>query len=180
MESPINVTPPASISIFTNCHEGILSRLTALGQINALLEPARQARQLAAQAVEFFDEEIMNHHEDEERELFPAVRKAAVAGRERDEVTAITERLAADHRLLEKQWKALRPSLERIAKGGVEALNGESLEGLLNGYRKHAHFEEANFLPLAERLLSRRDPELAQLGYALHIRHAMKSTKTFT
>jgi hemerythrin-like domain-containing protein len=180
MKSPAKATPPASINTFTECHAGILSRLACLEQINALLDPARQARQLAAEAVRFFDDEIMNHHEDEERELFPAVCKAAAAGNDREEVIAMAQRLTADHRLLERQWKTLRPGLERIAKGGVEGLDEGSLNGLLNGYRKHAHFEEAHFLPLAERLLSRQDPGLAQLGYALHIRHAMKSTRTFT
>ncbi|MDX5445561.1 MAG: hemerythrin domain-containing protein [Zoogloeaceae bacterium] len=180
MTPPDNTTPPASIGVFTDCHAGILSRLDTLEQINSLLEPARQARQFAAKAVAFFDHAIIDHHEDEERELFPAACKAAAAGPERDEVVALTERLTQDHRLLEGQWKALRPALERIAKGGVEALDVELLARLLTGYRNHARFEETQFLPLATRVLSRKDPELAELGYALHIRHAMKSARVFT
>lgn len=180
MTHPDNPTPPPSIGVFTDCHAGILSRLDAIEQINALLEPARQARQSAADAVAFFDHEIINHHEDEERELFPAACKAAAAGPEREQVVALTERLTADHRLLEGQWKALRPALERIAKGGTEAIDAGLLTALLTGYRNHAHFEETRFLPLATRILARQDPELAQLGYALHIRHAMKTVRAFT
>ncbi|HEY8355739.1 MAG TPA: hemerythrin domain-containing protein [Methylophilaceae bacterium] len=173
-------TTPNAIERFADCHTGLLSCLDGLEQLDGLLESARRARRLAAEALAFFDEEIIAHHEDEERELFPAVRKAAATGPERDEVTALVERLTADHRLLEKQWNAIRPGLERIVKGGVESPDTEALTGLLTGYRKHARFEETHFLPLAERILARRDPELAQLGYALHIRRAMRRAPSFT
>lgn len=174
-------TPLAgSLTDFTNCHASIVDYLDPLGEMNTLLAAARLARARAAATLEVFEDMIVNHHEEEERELFPAVCKAAAAGLERDQVVTLTERLTADHRQLEAHWKTIRPGLERIAAGGTEALDLEAVLRLVTGYQTHAHFEETRFLPLAKHILGRHDPELAQLGYALHIRRAMRKTPAFT
>lgn len=175
------MTPPAgSLTDFTNCHASIVEYLDPLGEMNTLLAAARLARERASATVEVFEHMIVNHHEEEERELFPAVCKAATVGPERDQVVTMTQRLAADHRQIEAHWKAIRPGLERIAAGDTEALDLEAVLRLVTGYQTHAHFEETRFLPLASRILQRHDPELAQLGYALHIRRGMKRTPAFT
>lgn len=169
-----------AINLFADCHVGIVSHLDALSSLDQLLDAASRARQIARQALKFFDEMILDHHEDEERELFPTVRKYAAAGTERDTVNALADRLVADHRQLEKQWKALKPQLERIADGEDTAFDAEAAARLIAGYKAHAHFEETRFLPLAEQILGRDDAELARLGYALHIRHARRKTTPFT
>jgi hypothetical protein len=89
------------------------------------------------------------------------------------------ERLVADHRQLEKQWRAIKPQLVRIAAGRDTGLDADATATLIANYKAHAHFEETHFLPLAEKILAREDAELARLGYALHIRHATQNAKTF-
>ena len=172
--------PNDPITSFTDCHEDIIDHLDSLGRLDELLAAATRARAIARDAVAFFDDMIFNHHEEEERDLFPAVRKAATAGTERDEVIALSDRLVADHRLLESQWKKIKPQLERIAAGKGEALDTEAVARLVAGYKAHAHFEETRFLPLSERILGRQSAELAGLGYSLHIRRAQKKTLPFT
>lgn len=167
------------ITSFTDCHSDIVGHLNALEQLESLLAAATRARAIAREAVAFFDDMIFNHHEEEERDLFPTVRKAAAAGPERDEVIALSDRLIADHRLLEGQWKKIKPQLERIAAGKGEALDIETVSRLVAGYKAHAHFEETRFLPLSEKILGRQSAELAGLGYSLHIRRAQKKTLPF-
>lgn len=174
-----HASTPDAMTSFTDCHAGIVGHLDALGELGGLLASAARARHIAQQAVDYFDEMILEHHEDEERELFPAVCRHADAGTERDEVTRMCERLVADHRQLEKQWRGIKPQLARIAAGKDTALDARATADLIANYKAHAHFEETRFLPLAEKVLGREDAELARLGYALHIRHATRDAKPF-
>lgn len=184
MPNPADTHPEtqdhAVMHSFTDCHADIVTHLDSLDTLTGLIDAAARARSIARDTVAFFDDMIVNHHEDEEQQLFPAVRKAARPGTEHEEVVALTERLTADHRQLEAEWKKIRPQLKQIAGGHGEKLDVDAVTRLVIGYKAHAHFEETLFLPLAERILSRQDPELAQLGYALHIRHAINNTPGFT
>ncbi|MCX7693412.1 hemerythrin domain-containing protein [Tepidimonas taiwanensis] len=166
--APTNDQP---IADFSQCHAGILRKLDALAELPALLAPAARAREIAEQSLAFFREAIVEHHEDEERELFPAVLASAAAGAERERVQGLVQRLTEEHRALERLWKQLEGDLKKVAKGQSFALDTAGLEALVAQYRSHACFEEAEFLPLAQAILGRNDNHLAALGLALHMRH---------
>ena len=70
----------APLDNFSECHSGIVRHLNDLDSLVPLLEPARQAHRLAAEAVRFFRASIFEHHNEEEKDLFPAViaRRAAL------------------------------------------------------------------------------------------------------
>ena len=85
----------APIESFAQCHVGIVSHLQELARLPALLEPARQARQIASEMLSFFRSVVFEHHAEEERELFPAVLSSAHKGEERDKVQLIVERGAS-------------------------------------------------------------------------------------
>ena len=163
--------PDAPISNFTNCHSGILKRLNALDELPALLEPAARARQLAEQSLEFFREAIFEHHLEEERELFPAVIASAQPGDEMSRLKSMAQRLTDEHRRIEALWKTLESGLKRVAKGQGTDLNTADLQRLVVEYKAHAAFEEAEFLPLSETILSRNSNHMAALGMSLHMRH---------
>jgi hemerythrin-like domain-containing protein len=161
----------APLSNFTNCHSGILRRLSALDELPALLEPAARARQIAEQSLEFFREAIFEHHLEEERELFPAVIASAQPGEELTRVKAMTQRLTDEHRRVEALWKTLESGLKRVAKGQSTDLDTADLHRLVTEYKAHASFEEVEFLPLSETILSRNSNHMAALGMSLHMRH---------
>ena len=161
----------APISNFTNCHSGILKRLNALDELPALLEPAARARQLAEQSLEFFREAIFEHHLEEERELFPAVVASAQPGEELSRVKAMAQRLTDEHRRIEALWKTLEGGLKRVAKGQATDLNTADVHRLVSEYTAHARYEETEFLPLSEAILSRNSNHMAALGMSLHMRH---------
>lgn len=161
----------APISNFSNCHEGILKKLHSLGELPALLEPAARARKIAEEALEFFREAIFEHHLEEERELFPAVIASAQPGEELTRVKAMAQRLTDEHRRVEALWKTLESGLKRVAKGQGTDLNIAELQRLIVEYKAHAAFEEAEFLPLSETILSRNSNHMAALGMSLHMRH---------
>jgi hemerythrin-like domain-containing protein len=162
----------APISNFTNCHSGIIKRLNALDELPALLEPAARARKVAEQSLEFFREAIFEHHLEEERELFPAVIASARPGEELERVKAMTKRLTEEHRMVEALWKRLEKGLKQVAKGQSTDLDIGEVQRLVTEYTAHASYEETDFLPLSEKILSRNSNHMAALGLSLHMRHA--------
>jgi hemerythrin-like domain-containing protein len=166
------VDKDAPISNFTNCHSGIIKRLTALDELPALLAPAARARLVAEQSLEFFREAIFEHHLEEERELFPAVIASAQPGEELERVKAMTKRLTEEHRMVEALWKRLEKGLKQVAKGQSTDLDIGEVQRLVTEYTAHASYEETDFLPLSEKILSRNSNHMAALGLSLHMRHA--------
>ncbi|MGS5087202.1 hemerythrin domain-containing protein [Hydrogenophaga sp. A37] len=170
MNTPVDTTAP--LNNFSDCHAGILKRLSALDELPALLAPAARARQIAEESLEFFREAIFEHHLEEERELFPAVIASAKPGEEMERVKGMVKRLTEEHRMVEALWKRLEKGLKPVAKGHSTDLDVSELQRLVTEYTGHAAYEEAEFLPLAEVILGRNSNHMAALGLSLHMRHA--------
>lgn len=164
------------IQSFQDCHVGIVSRLQTMTELPQLAAAATRARDIAADAVALFRDAVIEHHADEEKELFPAVLRSAAPGAEAAQVQAIVDRLVREHRAIERLWKQLEPQVRIAARGGDAALDLPSVELLVSSYLMHANFEEQHFLPLAERILGRNGNHMAALGLALHLRHAPQPT----
>lgn len=163
----------APIQGFAQCHVGIVQHLEELARLPALLEPARQARQIADETLKFFRSVVFEHHAEEERELFPAVLASAHKGEERDQVQLIVDRLTQEHRQIEGVWSDLERALKRVAKGGDADLDGAAVAALVRDYLGHARYEEGVFLPLSQEILGRNSNHMAALGVSLHLRHAV-------
>ncbi len=161
----------APIANFSQCHAGIIGQLGALGELPALMEPARRARQVAADMLTFFDAVILEHHGEEERELFPAVALSAGRGEEQARVKAMVERLTSEHRQIEARWAHIKPQLKRIARYQDTELDSLAVQQLVKDYQAHAHYEETEFLPLSQTILGRDANHMAALGLSLHMRH---------
>jgi hemerythrin-like domain-containing protein len=163
----------APVRSFTNAHAGIVTHLKALGRLPALLEPAAQARRIASETIGFFHGVVLQHHADEERELFPAVLESAAPGRERQLVQQMVDRLCAEHRQLEYAWEQIEPELKAIARGRDTSIDSAAVMALVSAYQAHAGYEEQAFLPLAQTILERNGDHMAALGLALHLRHSL-------
>lgn len=161
------------LSDFSDCHEGIITILHKLGTLPDLInneEKIKEASDLARELRHFFRNVILKHHLDEESELFEAVREAL----EHHPDEAMTMRghigrLTEEHRYLESLWKRIEPDLRRLERRKPVSLNPDLIQQLCRDYLKHAEFEESEFLPQSERLLS--DTEKSALAMSLHIRH---------
>lgn len=163
MEEPLNA--------FSQCHAGILSQLQVLGELPALAAAASRARTIASDSLALFRHAVIDHHAEEESELFPAVLRSAQPGEEHGLVQALVNRLTSEHRAMEAMWKRMEPAISATAKGKDADLERAVVEELVRAYSAHARFEEAQFLPLAETILGRNDNHMAALGLSLHVRH---------
>ncbi len=162
----------APLGEFSHCHEGILSRLTAFADLPALIAAAARARERAAEALFLFEDIVLEHHGDEENELFPAVLRWAEPGEELERVRSLIRRLTDEHRAIEKLWQKYRPAVEAASRGKAADLPKEVATELVSAYVAHATYEEQVFLPLARDILARDDAHMSALGLSLHLRHA--------
>lgn len=151
-------------------HDTIVARLHALAALPDLVPQAEQCRQLSAQTLALFEDEVLRHHADEERDLFPGVVRSAEPGEERARVEWMTELLVAEHRVLESLWHELEPSVRAAAKGRAATIDARLVSRLVRQYARHARFEELHFLPLAQTILARNANHLDAVGMGFHMR----------
>lgn len=168
--SPVDLNAP--LTSFSKCHAGIVAQLQAAAGLPEMIDAAAKARGIADQLVKLFDRGVMQHHADEEKELFPAVQRSAHAGDEAQRVAGMVDRLVREHRTIERLWKRVEPPLRSTARGHPQAVDGALMNELVHLYLGHAKFEEEQFLPLAQEILGRNGDHMAALGIALHLRHA--------
>jgi hemerythrin-like domain-containing protein len=102
-------------AVLDQCHRDTLVQLNVLHALVAQLEvegTSDRVRALAAQVVRYFSTTAREHHEDEERHVFPE----ALAGGDPEIVQAVL-RLQQDHSWLEEDWLELSPHLSALAAG---------------------------------------------------------------
>jgi len=168
---PKTAEPETPLAAFSHCHDGILSQLEAFAELPELVLAADRARRIAAQTLALFEPGVLEHHRDEEQELFPATQRSAVPGPEADGVQAMAERLVREHRAIEELWKRVRPGVKQAAAGKPVELDIPAIAELIRAYTVHARFEEEHFLPVAQEVLGRNGNHMAALGLSLHMRH---------
>jgi hemerythrin-like domain-containing protein len=160
----------APLDTFSQCHAGILRQLDAMAELPALMAAAARARVVAEGTLAVFKHAVLEHHAEEETELFPAVMRSAQP-EERDHVNALVDRLTSEHRTLEALWKRIEHPIAAAAKGKAEVIDADVVQELVRAYEMHARFEEKEFLPLAAEILGRNGNHMSALGLSLHMRH---------
>lgn len=159
-----------ALAVFARSHVNIVEQMKRLGELPARLERDGlddENRARAATAYRFFNDAVLDHHDEEERELFPAMRHSATAGDEAGLVESLVSRLEREHRELEALWDRIEPALRRLGRGKVAALDAAVVKELVDRYLAHARFEESAVLPLAERRLKSGDRAALALALAM-------------
>lgn len=123
-----------------------------------------QAQAAAAAVFSYFDRAAVDHHTDEETDLFPALLET-MAGADPVCLREMTSALVADHRELERRWRSLRRALVEVAAGNAAALDEATVEAFAGLYARHIETEEKELIPMAARLLG--DAELERIGRAM-------------
>ena len=164
----------APLQDFSRCHAGFVTVLeTALGLPEMIVTAAR-SRSCAADMLKMFHDRLLAHHDDEERDLFPAVLRVAQPGNESDRAQTMVAQLVLEHREIAQLWKQLEPAVQAIANGDLPRLDSALLHELVRRFNEHVRTEEEEFLPFAQQVLARQAENMAMLGLALHQRHEVE------
>ena len=156
---------------FSTCHVGFVTMLEAALGLPEMIQTAARSRSCAADMLKMFRNSLLVHHDDEERDLFPAVLRIAQPGEEADRAQAMVAQLIHEHREIAQLWKQLEPTVQAIANGYLPRLDSALLHELVTRFNEHVRSEEEQFLPFAQEVLARQSEDLAMLGLALHQRH---------
>ncbi|WP_290702888.1 hemerythrin domain-containing protein [Amphritea sp.] len=157
---------------FSQCHVGIIQNFEALKVLgnSDISDPVQpEIQKSAKKLVQFYKEVVLNHHMEEEQELFNMVLDCAKPGAEQSEAKSMVDRLTKEHRNLEKQWKTIEADIKKLSKGKFSKLDKDASVSMAQNYLAHAHYEEQEFLPLSAVIL--KDTGLESLGFTLHTRH---------
>ena len=76
--------PPADTPLqdFSTCHVGFVTVLEAALGLPEMMVTAARSRSCATDMLKMFHDHLLAHHDDEERDLFPAVLRIAQPGEE--------------------------------------------------------------------------------------------------
>ncbi|RMG31371.1 MAG: hemerythrin domain-containing protein [Gammaproteobacteria bacterium] len=150
------------LGLLRACHTKMLQHAALLQRLVGLDPNGRDFATLRERACRYFDHSAPLHHEDEERDLFPALlrRNASLA--------TTVRRLQAQHPELERRWQAIRAALHALPPPQDLSARIEAFVRLL---RDHLALEETDLLAPAETLLDAGD--LERLGRAMAARRGV-------
>lgn len=167
------------LELWLACHDrvrrmtGLLERLRehlgAMGVDDA-------ARVTATTIRRYFDEAAPRHHEDEEVDLFPLLRRLLP---QKDparlpEVEAALSRLEAEHVSLGRVWQLVRPVLQAVERGEPATLDAEAVRVFAAGYRGHCEVEDTLVADALKLCLG--DADLDALGQSMAERRGVDWT----
>ena len=161
----------APLQDFSNSHVGFVTVLEAALGLPEMIVTAARSRSCAADMLKMFRDRLLAHHDDEERDLFPAVLRIAQPGEEADRARTMVSQLIREHREIAQLWRELEPAVQAIANGYLPQMDSELLQELVRRFNEHVRVEEEEFLPFAQQVLARQAEDIAMLGLALHRRH---------
>jgi hemerythrin-like domain-containing protein len=165
----------APLEMLLACHDRIRSRCSTLLRLRSHVEKEgadAEAIDAARGVIRYFDSSAPRHHEDEERDLFPALLEA-MPGSDPVCLRELTASLADEHRELGRLWAQVRPWLAGVERGETPPPDAGEIQSFVDLYERHARREEEELFPMAKRLLG--DDELDRIGRAMRLRRGITS-----
>ena len=169
------VDPPAGfdepLEMLLACHRRIEKQLETLKRLRAHLasEGVDPEASAAAQSVlRYFGKSAVDHHHDEEHDVFPLLEKRMGSSGDALRFRALRAKLEADHRELEAAWHRLKKPLEGVAEGLMRLLPETDVHSFAAAYASHILAEEVALAEFFQRWLDGRDREA--LGRAMAAR----------
>ena len=162
------------LEILEACHDRIEAQLKTLERLLDHLPQYgadEQARQAAHNVLRYFALAGPNHHEDEERNLFPTL-LARASVEEVEQVRSLVYDLLADHSQMASALEIVREQLALIVDGAGAAFDETAVRRLIGLYRKHIDKENRDLLPLSRRLLWPSD--IKALSHAMTARRSQR------
>ncbi|MHB1061663.1 MAG: hemerythrin domain-containing protein [Thiobacillus sp.] len=157
------------LAVLEACHGRIAKQCDTLDKLLAYLPmhgADAQAQQAARAVLAHFDTAAVQHHDDEERNLFPLLEQASAPG-----ACDLVEALTLEHDELALLWRRLRVELLQIGSGAASALDAALTQRFIALNRSHLEFENTHVLPLARQVLGAA--EIERLGRAMAARRGV-------
>jgi len=161
------------IEMLHACHGRILSQCDTLRKLAIHLTSHgcdQQVQQAATNILRYFDTAGQFHHQDEEMDLFPALRISDNA--DKSYLDSLFVRLLKEHAEMFNAWIKLRPELFLLSQGIPVTLADSITENFISKYTAHIAVEEAELLPLSMQLLDSQ--QMIKIGMHMAQRRGAK------
>lgn len=149
----LHAAPPSfedPIEMLEACHDKVRHFATLVPRIAQHVSEKgvdQQARDAAQSVMRYFDLAAPLHHDDEEQDLFPALRAL-----DDPALTARLNALESEHQHLAGLWATTRHWLAQVHSGQHPGQPPADVEQFARAYPEHANREEEWIYPHAERL----------------------------
>lgn len=135
------------LELWLACHDRVRRMASLLERLDEHLREkgADEAAQVTAASIRrYFDEAAPRHHEDEEVDLFPLLRRLLPrrAPKKAAAVFSALDRLQAEHLELGRLWQQVRATLLALEAGQPAKLERELVQRFAAGYRAHCELED--------------------------------------
>ncbi len=167
------------LELWLACHDRVRRMASLLERLHEHMKDkgADDAAQVTATSIRrYFDEAAPRHHEDEEIDLFPLLRRLLPQRAPADQatVTAALDRLENEHVELGKLWQQVRATLLAIEAGQPALLDRGLVQRFANSYREHCEIEDTVIAAALQRCLAGED--LDALGQSMAERRGVDWT----
>jgi hemerythrin-like domain-containing protein len=157
------------LALLRACHTKMLAHCELLEQLSANLDnpdKAEEVRAAARQVMTYFSSSARQHHQDEEVNLFPLLRRQSL------KLAELIHGLGQEHRELDALWESIATDLKRVQELGDPAGFAGRVHAFCELNRRHIRRENMEFLPRAESSLSQR--QLQDIGAAMAARRGAR------
>jgi hemerythrin-like domain-containing protein len=148
----------APFEMLDACHDRVRRMLALLQRLAVHVQDHGSdtaAREAATDLMRYFDRAAPEHHEDEERHLFPLLAQSTNPA-----LRALVQRLQDEHLDMERQWRTLRTDLRAVRAGEAWPPGaGARAAAFVALYAAHVAAEDEHAYPEARALVS---PEQAR------------------
>ena len=167
------------LELWLACHDRVRRMVSLLERLHEHLQQhgANEAARVTATSIcRYFDEAAPRHHEDEEVDLFPLLRRLLPARAPAEEATVVAAlaQLENEHTELGELWQQVRAVLKAIEAGQATPLDAGLVQRFANGYRRHCEIEDTVIASALQRCLGEID--LDAVGQAMAERRGVDWT----
>ena len=164
------------LAVLKHCHDRIRKQLATLNKLVPHLQAHgadEQAKDAAKAILRYFTQAAPLHHEDEERDLLPALISNV---RPEDEVQfkSNLSTILQQHETMAELWNELQTQLSEIVEKQLENLDPDLIKNFNALYVAHMEIEEQYIAPLASRTLSAS--QFAQIALGMQQRRGLANT----
>ena len=157
------------LAVLRACHDDMLAQCDALEALPAHLREHgldAEARARIARSVQFFTTVALQHHQDEESDLFPILNRQSL------KLADIVFRLRKDHEQLHRLWEQLFAAFKSGPALAQDQYFPVRVSEFCNAYRDHIKRETRELLNMAQHILSTQ--QLQDIGRAMARRRGVR------
>ncbi len=148
------------IGMLRACHEQMVAHLELLEGLLAQPDAA-----VAQQVARYFSTSAVQHHRDEEEDLFPLLNRQSM------KLAELIFLLRKQHGELDRLWDAIAPALKKLPPDGLDTDTRSAISAYCELCREHIQRENRDFLPVATSSLSHE--QLGSIGEAMAARRGV-------